>query len=474
MLTRLLLNLLLSALLLGGCAWQTGRVDPTVGELLPRQYLEAAGESAESRPGRWWLAFNDTVLNRLMERLFVGNLQLEQGFARLEQSRATLGSLRSSQWPSLNLDVQGGRAMEPSFAGDSTGNSLRLSAAAAYEVDLWGKLASRTAGGEKGLEANRDELQSLYLGLSAQLADLYFLAVEQRAQLALTERSIESYQDTLQRVEARYRLGTVPAIDVYQARQSLTAARASRHLSAANLATVEHAISVLLGDYPKLAETGNLNQLPPLSESFPTGLPTQLVGHRPDLRAALRRIEAADSEVAAAIAARFPALNLAAGYGSTRQEFATGLIKGEFWSFLGSLSAPVFDAGRRKAEVARTRAVVRERVAAYQLAALTAFREVEDALSTDRETELRIASLEETGRATAATLRLALDRYLHGVADYLPVLTAQRADFELQSRLLAARRGLISNRISLARALGGDWMSAAMQTRQLLSKDDNS
>jgi len=466
MLKSLCIGLFLPVLLLGGCAWQTGRVDPTLGELLPEQYLEAAGESAVPLSGRWWLAFNDPELDQVMERLFAGNLQLEQGFARLDQSRAALRSLRSSSWPDLDLDAQGGRSMEPSFAGDSTGNSLRLSAAASYEVDLWRKLASRSVAGEKALEASRDELQSLYLGLSAQLADLYYLAVEQRAQLQLTERSLASYRETLERVEARYRLGTAPAIDVYQARQSLTAAQASQHLFAANLATAEHAISVLLGDYPKLAEAGELNQLPTLPESFPTGLPTQLVERRPDLRAALRRIEAADSEVAAAIAARFPALNLVASYGTTRQDFATGLIKGEFWSFLGSLSAPVFDAGRRKAEVERTQAVVRERVAAYQQAALTAFREVEDALSTDRETELRITSLEETGAATAATLRLALERYLHGVADYLPVLTAQRADYELQSRLLSARRTLISNRISLARALGGDWMNQELEQRR--------
>lgn len=465
---------LVAALLVTGCAWPTGRIDPTLGELLPERYLESTAAVGEPLSGRWWQSFQDPRLERLMERLFDGNLQLEQGLARIDQARAVLQGVRGSRLPAANLELQAGRSMEPTFAGDSTGNNLRLSAAAAYEVDLWNRLASGQKAAELGYAASRDDLQALYLGLSAQLAELYYLAVEQRAQLALTERSIASYRETLERVETRYRLGSVPAVDVYQARQSLNAATASRHLFAANLAATEHAVAVLLGDYPRAGRAGELARLPSLAESFPTGLPAQLVGRRPDLRAALRRIEAADAEVAAAIAARFPALNLAAGYGMTRQDFATGLIKGEFWNFLGNLTAPVFDAGRRRAEVERNRALVRERVAAYQLAALTAFREVEDALASGRETELRVAALEETARATEATLRLTLDRYLLGVTDYLPVLTAQRADFELQSRLLSARRELISTRISLARALGGDWMASASQARQTNNQENNS
>lgn len=443
---------------------------------LPDRYVESnekdhAKEIRSSGDGRWWKRFDDPQLNRLMEAMFEKNLQIEQAFARLQQARASVISVRSARFPSVNAEGEAGRTMEPSFAGDYTGDNYRLAGAASFEIDLWGKLEARARAAAKKSDATYEELRTLYLGLSAQLADLYYLAVEQREQLALSNETIASFEETLTNVEERYRLGVVPAVDVYQARQSLSAAQAARHLFAANLATSEHAVAVLLGRYPASDEAGQLAELPTMPEAFPTGLPSELVGRRPDLKALLRQIEAADADVAAAIADRFPSLNLIGTYGTTSRDFATGLIEGDFWNYLGNITLPIFDAGRRRAEVQRRREVIRERVAAYQQAVLVAFREVEDALARNRETELRLSSLRETEKATRATLRLSLDRYYQGLTDYLPVLNAQRSHFDARSRLLAARRELMSARIELARALGGDWMADAI-TKRYAKQDD--
>ena len=185
----------------------------------------------------------------------------------------------------------------------------------------------------------------------------------------------------------------------------------------------------------------------------------------------MRRVEAADYRVAVAIADRFPSISLSAGYGSLRQDVAAGLLKGEFWSLLGNLALPLVDGGRRRAEVDNKEAALREAVAGYQEKVLTAFQEVEDALINNYATEQRVEWLADTARATEATLRLSTDRYLAGLVDYLPVLTAQRTDFEVSSRLLAARRQLLADRISLARALGGDWMRDQLNSRLQIEED---
>lgn len=472
MLKKILTLIVATALLVGCSLHQPQKIKTSTD--IPERYLEQTAQAeAAVTPDRWWLAFNDDLLNLLMDELFAENLELEQAFARLEQVRAVLKSTDSSRYPSLSLDAQRGRNRQPQLSGNFTGDSWQASAAARFEIDLWGKLSSRSDAAGKDLAAGEEELKTLYLSLSSQLAELYYQAVAQRAQLDLTDKTIASVAETLTMVESRYRQGLVPAVDVYQARQNLTAAKANRHTTEASLAVAEHAIAVLIGRYPDRDSAGELNILPPTPRSFPAGLPSELIAERPDLTAALRRIEAADTRVAAAIADRFPSINLIGSYGHTSQETTAGLLEGNFWSLLGQFAMPVFDAGRRKAEVERNRAAVREAVAKYQQSVLLAFREVEDALARNRTTELRIDQLVATVNSTDASLRLSRDRYLSGLTDYLPVLTAQRNHFETQTRLLSARQQLISERIALARSLGGNWMTEKIDQRRSSLRAEN-
>jgi NodT family efflux transporter outer membrane factor (OMF) lipoprotein len=446
-----------------GCAVHRPAVIEPVAPL-PGAFAEAqAGAEAGEPHGRWWQAFGDDRLDALLSEAVAHNLDLAQGVARLEAAQAAARASSAGLFPTLDLRASGNRKSSPGFLGTDTGNSYSLSAAAGYEVDLWRRVRSGRDAARLAAQASAEDLHTLYLALSAQVADLYYLAAEQRAQLALTDRTIAAFADATARVEDRYRHGLVPALDLYQARQNVAAARARRPPIEANLNRAEHGLAVLLGYYPGAADVGGLAELPPVPGQFPTGLPATLLTRRPDLRAALRRVEASDAEVAVAVANRFPALNLLANYGRSSTAFATGAITGTFWNVGADLLAPLVDGGRRRAEVARSEAELRASLAAYQQAVLAAVQEVEDALSDNRATEKEIARLDESVAATSATLDNAWDRYLQGLAEFLPVLTAQQAHFDAESRLLTARRRLISHRITLARALGGDWMAAAAQ-----------
>ncbi len=469
---------LFTILLLAGCSLHT----PTIVELpvdLPPVYLENQATDESRLPvDQWWLSFHDERLNLLMTELFAQNLELTQTLARLEQVESAFRVTHSAQLPNLSVGGNLSRTLQPGLSGNSRGafepfglkgnfigDKRELSLAAGFELDLWGKLAAQTEAAKLELVASRQDVETVYLGLSARLADLYFLAVEQRAQLALTAQSVASFADTAVRVENRYRMGLAPAVDMYQARQSLSGAQAAGYLFEARLAEAEHAIAVLLGRYPERSPAGSLEQLPAAPTLFAVGIPADLISQRPDLQAALQRVEAADARVAAAIADRFPSISLSGSYGHLRQDVTTGLILGEFWSLLGNLTLPVIDGGRRRAEVDRKEAALREAVAGYQQKVLSSFQEVEDALANNYATERRLERLAETAQATGATLRLSMARYLAGLTDYLPVLTAQRTDFDVSSRLLASQRQLLADRISLARSLGGSWMRDKMNSR---------
>jgi outer membrane protein TolC len=232
---------------------------------------------------------------------------------------------------------------------------------------------------------------------------------------------------------------------------------------------------VLLGRYPGRGVVNGQQGLPEEIPDFPAGIPSQLLARRPDVEADLQRLKASDDRIAAAIADRFPALSLTGSYGGQSAELGDLLGSGNIlWNVLLNIAQPLFDGGRRAAEVDRTRAVFRENLAGYHQSVLTAFREVEDALAAGRTGANRIARLRDAEQASAAALRLALDRYLQGLSEYLPVLTAQGLYFDSQSQLLAARRQLIADRITLARSLGGMWMEEELNKRTELVSAERS
>jgi NodT family efflux transporter outer membrane factor (OMF) lipoprotein len=394
-----------------------------------------------------------------MEEALQRNLDIAQSYERLQQSLAIVTRTNSSRGPSLNINGSGTRAKQSGVISET----YQLSAAASFEIDLWSKLGSRAKAAQMDALASEEDLKSLYISISAQVADLYFLAIEQRAQLELSDNTIESFRDTLEKVESRYRQGLVPAIDLYQARQNLSSARAQRPVFEQNLATTLNALSVLTGRFPDSEIGGNSKELINVP-GFPSGIPSELLAKRPDIKSASLRLSAADERIGAAVADRFPSFNLVGTYGGASAEVRNVLDSPNIlWNLLLQAVQPVIDSGRRKSEVERTRAVFREKLAAYHKTVLNAFKEVEDSLVKNKSSEERIKMLEENAAASENSLRIAIDRYMQGLTDYLPILTGQLRNFTAKSSLLAAKRRLISDRIELARALGGEWTDCVIK-----------
>jgi NodT family efflux transporter outer membrane factor (OMF) lipoprotein len=444
-------------LTVSGCSLHESRIPESLIKVPP---AFSTMDNEPSPPvGRWWEQFEDEKLNLLMEEAFRHNLDIARAYERIRQSLALIQITNSSRGPVLNIEGSGGRARQATTSGAFTENSYSVSAAASYEIDLLGKLKSETEASRLDALASEQDFKALYVSISARLADLYFLAVEQRAQLELSDQAIASFQDTLERVEQRYRGGLVPAIDVYQSRQNLASAKSQRPLFESSLDVTLNALSVLVGRFPDKDIGGGMKTLND-APVFEAGLPSQLLVGRPDISAALLKLKASDKRIAAAIKDRFPSFNLIGNYGGANDNIRTVLDSPNiFWNILLQIAQPVLDSGRRKAEVSRREAVFRENLAVYHNTVLNAFKEVEDAIAKISASEKRIKALYEQVDASDNALRLALDRYMQGLTDFLPVLTEQLQHFNTRSSLLAAKRQIISDRIQLARALGGKWVN---------------
>ncbi len=461
---------LLFLLLLSGC----NPLRPKQLELPqpPDGYSIEQAIPATQLAAQWWLDFHDPQLNQLQSRLFSTNLNLRQAIYRLQQLEMLKKIKRASLFPQLNLNGSASRDHVTAQPNDLTTSSERFSAAAAYEVDLWKKLSDQTQAAELRYLAGENDVKALLLSLSSQLAEQYFLAVEQRAQLKLLEQQAAQKKALLQIFTTRYRAGLTTATEVYQARQNLASVEALVPDHQAALVRAENTIALLLGQSPGTVSI-TTDQLPQLSGVVAIGLPADLLLRRPDIAAAAQQLDAADHELAAALAAQLPTVNLSATLGHSTTQLAAGDLAGSFWNLALGLAQPIFDGGRRKLESQRQQAVRAEKFAAWQQTFLTALQEVESALVAEINATEKAKQLERQRQINANTLKLTRNNYLRGLTDSRDLLLSQIAQLDIQRQLLNTRRQQLSQRISLARALGGSWMTAELDHQRTILKQQD-
>jgi len=442
-----------------GCAHQVGAVT------LPVQDPPSFSSSGEAHvPDRWWTAFGDSVLNRQIDRALDGNFTLAATLQRLRAAQALARRESSDLWP----DVNGFGEAEGTFRSDGPEESFfALGLDASYEVDLWGRIGSRVQAEWLRASATEADLQAVALTLSAEIARTWFSLIEAHAQLALLDRQLTSNLTGLELQETRFGGGDdrVGSADVLRQRQLVESTREQKVVVQSRIDVLEHRLAVLQGQPPqeKSYNTGaELPTLPPLPN---TGLPSELLQRRPDVRRDYLALWAADRDVASAVSAQYPRISLFASV-TTAAESPEKLFREWIVVTAGQLIAPLIDGGQRRAEVDRNAAVLHQLVADYGQTVLTAFSEVEDALALERYLRQRIDSLDKQYDLARQASKELSDRYFRfgeeiGETEYLDVLTATTAEQQLQRDILSARLELVLIRISLYLALAGGFETHA-------------
>ncbi len=468
---------LVAGMLLTACA--ATRVEPPTPMTPPAQFRETeeakvereAGAwqrasnatSATSVPDKWWTLFKEPVLDDLQRRLVIGNENLKSLAAAVASARAVFEASNSAKYPTLSAGLSATRSgtasSNSSASARAPSNSVSLSADAAWEVDLWGRLAQASAGAQASLQASADDLAAARLSAQATLAQTYFSLRTADAQLALLERSVAAYQRSLDLTQARYDGGVAARTDVLQAQTQLKTALAQLADTTAQRAQFEHAIAVLLGVPPSSLVLEHNAALPP-SPDVPQMLPAKLLERRPDIAAAQRRVAAAYAQIGVADAAFFPALTLSAGAGYAHSSLAN-LVSAPnlFWSLGSSLAQAIFDGGQRKLASAQARANADQANSAYRQTVLTALQEVEDNLVLAEQLQRETRLQQEALQAAQRNLEITLDQYRGGTVSYLNVVVAQTAALSSESTLLNVRSRQLAAVNQLLKNIAGRWES---------------
>jgi NodT family efflux transporter outer membrane factor (OMF) lipoprotein len=435
-----------------------GAPRPRGGEEAPAE-AEANGTPT---PDRWWTAFGDPALTEAVEEAVVENFQVRAAWARVRQAD-TLGAQADSQrWPQLTAQIEAGRRrivlVLPDAAREIENNTFSLSLPVSYEIDVLGRVDAQVQAAGYDFVAARDDVEALAMTVAANVVEAWISVIYQRALRRLLEQQLAASEVYRELLELRFAEGLGTALDVFQQRAQVEGLHAQIALTFAQESVAEQQLAVLLGRLPGAPIVPpDRVALPEVPASPGRGVPADLLVRRPDVRAARRRVEAADQRVAAAIADRFPRLTLTGSLGLSSPDLGT-LFQSFVYSIVGSVLGPIFDGERREAIVQQHHAIVWERTEQLAQILVTAALEVESALVQERQQREHLAALEARVEASRNALAEARDRFAAGILpEYLNVLTALTALHQAEQSLLQARRQLLSFRVQLYRALGGSW-----------------
>lgn len=448
----------ITGLLLVGCALActSGCYSPAERDGLPLAdapaFSRGAAAAGTASAERWWRGLNDEQLDRRIDTALANNFDLLAAWQRLSAARALARRARSDR--AVDLDANASLGRDESLNNNNDETVIRLGLAASYEIDLWGRIDALADAQALRADATEADYRTAAISLTSSVALTWYQLAQTRLQLDMVEAQLETNQTFLGLLRDRFNAGLIRSADLVRQQQLVEATREQAILLRAQRAVLEHQLAVLEGRPPQTKSETAGASLPALHDPPDAGLPSELLQRRPDVRAALLRLEAADRDLAAAVSDQYPRLNLTASL-QTVAERPTDLFEDWLASIAAGLVAPLLDGGERRAEVDRNQAIIQQRVAEYGQTVLRAFGEVEDALAQEAHQAERLASLNEQLRLANEAVDQLRTQFLNGVGDYLAVLTAVQDKQQLERDVITARLDRVAFRIALYRALAG-------------------
>ena len=458
-------NILFGALvtILVGCSLAPSYERPSLptAAVYPGGYdVETQVSSDTLQPG-WSEFFTDAGLRELIAQALENNRDLRIAVQRVEEARGLYGIQRADRLPGISAGAAASRSRVPfdlsptgsSITSDQYQVTLNLSL---WELDFWGRVRNLSAAGLESYLATEEARLAIVISLIAQVANTYLLERELDERVVIAQQSLATREDSYRIARRRYEVGYSSKLDGVQAETLLNQARADLASLMRQQDQNLNALTLLVGA-PVIFEPQMLSMIEPgFVREISAGLPSDLLMNRPDILAAEHRLKAAHANIGAARAAFFPRIVLTGNLG-TASIALNGLFGADSgtWSFAPSITLPIFDGGRNRANLDVSEARRNLAVADYERTIQGAFREVADALADRRRLAEQVTAQQATLAAQTERTRLAGLRYQNGAAPYLEVLDAERDRFLAEQTLVQVRRTLLASNVNLYAALGG-------------------
>jgi NodT family efflux transporter outer membrane factor (OMF) lipoprotein len=426
----------------------------------------AKPQDADSR-GRWWEVYEEPELNELEERLNSSNQTIAQAYQNFMAARALVRVARSNYYPTVTVNPSYSRTSSSGNLGPSGGppgtprnlttENFTFPFEASWEPDVWGRVRNSVRQAANQAQLSAADLANTRLLQQANLATYYFEIRGQDSLIALYERTVEAYRNSLELTETLYRTGIDGEQPVAQADLNLQTAQSSLTNLRIARAQFEHAIAVLTGEFPSSLSVP-VKELAIPAPIIPPGVPSELLERRPDIAAAERTMAAANALIGVQTAAFYPSFSITAQAGLQSNSIGNWLQwPSRFFSVGPSAALTLFDAGARRATLASYQAQYEADAAAYRQTVLTAVQQTEDALAQQRYLAEQLVQQQAAIQAAQRYLDLAMTRFRTGLDPYLDVSTAETSLLQERQAFINLRVSQMTSNVQLIEALGGGW-----------------
>jgi multidrug efflux system outer membrane protein len=425
--------------------------------------VSTATEATPAAELAWQAYFPDPRLQQLIGQALANNRDLRVAVLNIASARAQYRIQRAGRFPSVSADASQSAARTPgelTSSGEPTiSRQYSASLGVSWEIDLFGRIRSLQDQALETYLATEEARRATQISLVAEVADAWLTLAADQALLDLARRTYDTRAESLALMQRSYELGAASRLDLSQLQSTTARARADLAAAQAQVAKDRNAIELLAGgavDASWLpASLADVAQ--PVAE-LPAGVPAEVLVRRPDVLQAERQLRAANANIGAARAAFFPSINLTGSYGSASANL-DGLFESgsRAWTFVPSVSLPIFNAGALRASLDVAELQRDIRVANYEKAIQSAFREVADALADRTTITERVDAVTALVAAARKSFELSDARYRNGLDSYLAQLDAQRTLYSAEQELIAVRLVEASNRVALYKVMGGGW-----------------
>ncbi|MFC3814099.1 efflux transporter outer membrane subunit [Lysobacter sp. GCM10012299] len=455
------------AVLVAGCASSRGLAPEgaplDADSLQAQRSLSGAAASDAAFPAQdWWTSLGDAQLNALIAEALAGTPSLDAADARVRQAVAQAGLADAARKPTVGAAAQySGVQLPETLAPPPIGGSYQgvevLNLSFSYTFDLWGGERARWQAAVGQARAAEVDAQAARLTLSSSIARTYVALAQAFAAHDVATEDHARASQLLDLGRQRVAAGLDNQLQIRQAESAVASAQQQIQASEHEIEITRNALAALLGKGPDrgrdIAQPGLLTAASP---NVPSVVPSELLGHRPDVVAARWRVEASQQGIKASKAAFYPTVNLVAIAGVAAGNLGD-LFSSDALIYGGgpALTLPIFDGGRLRNQLARSDADYDLAVASYNQTLVGALREVADALHAARSLDGQIVSATQARDAAQDAWQIATSRYRAGLGTQLDVLAAQRPLLEADRILTVLRAQRLAASIDLDRALGG-------------------